>query len=133
MTTAPAAAETILRFLSDTKTAAGDYDAVFTGDLGQVGSDILRDLLSRQGVDLGDRHHDCGLMIFDREAQDVHAGGSGCGCSASVLCSKILSELAQGKLHNILFIATGALLSTTTAQQGKSIPGIAHLVNFVGC
>ena len=131
MTTAPAAAETILRFLSDTKTAIGDYDAVFTGDLGQVGSDILRDLLLRQGVDVGDRHRDCGLMIFDRAAQDVHAGGSGCGCSASVLCSKILGDMAQGSLRNILFVATGALLSTTTAQQGKSIPGIAHLINFV--
>ena len=131
MTIAPAAAETILRFLSDTKTAIGDYDAVFTGDLGQVGSDILRDLLLRQGVDVGDRHRDCGLMIFDRAAQDVHAGGSGCGCSASVLCSKILGDMAQGSLRNILFVATGALLSTTTAQQGKSIPGIAHLINFV--
>lgn len=128
---APAAAETILRFLSDTKTAIGDYDAVFTGDLGQVGSDILRDLLLRQGVEVGDRHRDCGLLIFDRAAQDVHAGGSGCGCSASVLCSKILGDMAQGSLRNILFVATGALLSTTTAQQGKSIPGIAHLINFV--
>ena len=131
MTTAPAAAETILRFLSDTKTAIGDYDAVFTGDLGQVGSDILRDLLLRQGVDVGDRHRDCGLMIFDRAAQDVHAGGSGCGCSAVVLAGHLLKQMQEGTLRNILFVATGALLSTTTAQQGKSIPGIAHLINFV--
>ena len=130
---APAAAETILRFLADTKSGAEDYDAIFTGDLGQVGSEILYDLLKKQGVSIYSRHCDCGLMIFDRETQDVHAGGSGCGCCASVLCSKILGDLAAGELHNILFVATGALLSATTAQQGKSIPSVAHLINLVGC
>ena len=102
---------------------------IFTGDLGKIGSSLLRDLLSEKGVDLGEGHSDCGMMIFD-ESQDVHAGGSGCGCCASVLCSKILPELQSGRLRNILFIATGALLSATTAQQGKSIPSIAHLVNL---
>lgn len=128
---APAAADTICRFLEDTGTRADEYDRIFTGDLGLVGSGILHDLLWQKGIDIRSRHNDCGLMIFDREAQDVHAGGSGCGCCASVLCSKILNEINSGELHNILFIATGALLSTTTAQQGKSIPSIAHLINIV--
>ena len=127
---APAAADTVMRFLRDTGTKITDYDRVFTDDMGLVGSDILNELLSKEGVDLCGRHTDCGLLIYDREAQDVHAGGSGCGCCASVLCSKILPELQSGRLRNILFIATGALLSATTAQQGKSIPSIAHLVNL---
>lgn len=130
MTTAPAAAETISRFLEDTGTVPEDYDRIFTGDLGRVGSDVLYDLLLQRGYDIRNRHDDCGLLIFDREAQDVHAGGSGCGCCASVLCSKILGDMASGILNNILFIATGALLSTTSSQQGKSIPSIAHLVNL---
>ena len=128
---AAAAADTILRFLRDTDTALTDYDALFTGDLGEVGSDILRDLLKREGVDIGGIHNDCGLMIFDREAQDVHAGGSGAGCCASVLCSKLLPDIQSGALKNILFVATGALLSATTAQQGKSIPSVAHLINII--
>lgn len=127
---APAAAETISRFLEDTGTVPEDYDRIFTGDLGRVGSDVLYDLLLQRGYDIRNRHDDCGLLIFDREAQDVHAGGSGCGCCASVLCSKILGDMASGILNNILFIATGALLSTTSSQQGKSIPSIAHLVNL---
>ena len=128
---AAAAADTILRFLRDTDTALTGYDALFTGDLGEVGSDILRDLLKREGVDIGGIHNDCGLMIFDREAQDVHAGGSGAGCCASVLCSKLLPDIQSGALKNILFVATGALLSATTAQQGKSIPSVAHLINII--
>ena len=127
---APAAAETILRFFSDTGTAPDEYDRVFTGDLGQVGSDLLHRLLLREGCDLRSRHSDCGLMIFDRTGQDVHAGGSGCGCCASVLCSEIFNSLRAGKFRNILFVATGALLSITSAQQSKTIPAIAHLVNF---
>ncbi len=119
-----------MRFLRDTGTSVRDYDRIFTGDLGLVGSEILYDLMRREGVELSDRHSDCGLLIFDREEQDVHAGGSGCGCCASVLCSKILGELGSGALHNILFVATGALLSTTTAQQGKTIPAIAHLLQL---
>lgn len=130
MTTAPAAADTILRFLRDTGTSIQNYDRVFTGDLGLVGRDILFELLKKEGVEISSRHNDCGLLIYDREAQDVHAGGSGCGCCASVLCTEILGGLLGGKYQNVLFIATGALLSATTAQQGKSIPSIAHLVNL---
>lgn len=120
-----------MRYFSDTGTKPEDYDRIFTGDLGAVGSAVLHELFERKGLDIRLNHSDCGMMIFDRQAQDVHAGGSGCGCCASVLCSKILGDLAAGRLKNILFVATGALLSTTTAQQGKSIPAIAHLLNII--
>ena len=120
-----------MRFFRDTNTAALDYDRVITGDLGAFGSELLYELLAREGFSqFCDRHSDCGVLIFDREQQDVHAGGSGCGCCASVLCSKIFGDLEDGRLHNILFIAKGALLSSTTAGQGKSIPSVAHLVHF---
>lgn len=128
---APAAADTIYRFLQDTHTTPQDYDLILTGDLSAMGSEMLRSLLQKKGVDLGDRHNDCGLMIYDRETQDVHAGGSGCGCSAAVLCSHVLNQMEAEKLHNLLFIGTGALMSPTTSQQGESIPGIAHLVHLV--
>ena len=130
LTTAPAAAETILTYFRDTGTGPGDYDLILTGDLGLVGSRNLRELLRREGVDIGANHNDCGMMIFDRERQDVHAGGSGCGCCASVLCAKVLGELESGRLRSILFVPTGALLSATTAGQKKTIPSIAHLINL---
>ncbi len=130
MTTAPAAAETIKNFFEDTGTSPSEYDLVLTGDLGYVGTGCLLELLGRDGIDLGYVHNDCGLMIYDREAQDVHAGGSGCGCCASVLCSTILPAFRKGELSNILFVATGALMSPVSSQQGKSIPAIAHLVNI---
>ena len=127
---APAAADTIRRYLTDTGTCPTDYDLILTGDLGFVGSDLLRQLLERDGIDLGDRHNDCGMMIFDREKQDVHAGGSGCGCIGSVLCSHIMQRLEDGELHRVLAIATGALMSTTSSWQGETIPGVAHLVEL---
>lgn len=127
---APAAADTIKSFLEDTGTKPSDYDMIYTGDLGVVGTELLYKLLNSEGIDISSNHKDCGLMIYDRERQDVHSGGSGCGCSASVLCSHILKELRNRKLNNILFCATGALLSPTTTQQGESIPCIAHLVNI---
>ena len=130
LTTAPAAAETILAYLRDTQTAPADYDLILTGDLGLVGSRNLYDLMRQEGFDLKPVHNDCGLMIYDRERQDVHAGGSGCGCCASVLCSKILRDMERGVLRDILFIATGALLSATTAAQKKVIPSIAHLLRL---
>ncbi len=128
---APAAADTLLHFLQDTGTAVSDYDMILTGDLSAVGAELLRNLLEKEGVILDERYQDCGLLIYDRETQDVHAGGSGCGCSAAVLCSHILSGMEQGRWHNVLFIGTGALMSPTSAQQGESIPGIAHLVHLV--
>lgn len=126
---APAAAQTLLDFFSDTATAPEDYDHIYTGDLGLVGSDLLHSLMQENGVNLKG-HEDCGLLLYDRERQDVHAGGSGCGCSASVLCGHILNLMERGELKNILFMATGALMSTTSSQQGESIPGIAHLVHL---
>lgn len=123
---APAAYSTIKQFLKDTKKNPNDFDHIVTGDLGKVGSRILCELLLRDGIDIRDKHLDCGCMIFS-EGQDVHAGGSGCGCAASMLCGHFLPEIAAGKLKNILFAATGALLSTTSSQQGKSTPSISHL------
>ena len=127
---APAACETIKTFLQDTGTKPTDYDLILTGDLGQVGKSLLLELLNRENIDISGVHNDCGLMIYDLEKQDVHAGGSGCGCSASVLCGYILGEIAKGNLNEVLFIATGALMSPTIVQQGESIPGIAHLVHL---
>ena len=127
---APAAAGTIKKFFSDTGTSPEDYDVIYTGDLGHVGTNLLYELLEREGVDIRCRHSDCGLIIFDREKQDVHAGGSGCGCSASVLCSFIMHRFEEGQFKNILFMSTGALMSPTSSFQGESIPGIAHLLNI---
>ena len=127
---APAAAGTLLNFFKDTKTKPDDYDIIFTGDLGYVGTNLLYELLEREGIDIRCRHSDCGTLIFDREKQDVHAGGSGCGCSASVLCSYIMHRLEKGDFGNILFMSTGALMSPTSSFQGESIPGIAHLLNI---
>lgn len=129
MTFSPAAADTIKAFFENTKTAATDYDLVLTGDLGFVGSKLLKELLQKDGVHLPN-HNDCGMMIFDRKAQDVHSGGSGCGCAASVLCSYILQKMAAEELKNVLFIATGALMSPTSGMQGESIPSIAHLLHL---
>ena len=129
---APAAADTLYRFFEDTHTSPSDYDLILTGDLAAVGSEMLQKLLEKKGYHLGDKHDDCGLMIYDRQKQDVHAGGSGCGCSAAVLCSDILQRMTAKKLHDVVFVGTGALMSPTTSQQGESIPGIAHLVHLVG-
>ena len=127
---APAAASTIKHFFEDTNTSPEDYDVIYTGDLGYVGTQLLYELCDREGIDLRCRHSDCGTIIFDRENQDVHAGGSGCGCSASVLCSFIMHRFEDGNFKNILFMSTGALMSPTSSFQGESIPGIAHLLHI---
>lgn len=127
---APAAADTIFRYLQDTKTCPKDYDMIVTGDLGNIGSPLLIDLLKAQGVDISAQHHDCGAMMFDEHSQDTHAGGSGCGCAGSLLCGHFLPLLQQGRLRRILFAATGALLSPMSTQQGESIPGISHLIEL---
>ena len=124
---APAAWDTIRTHLNDTGRAPGFYDLIVTGDLGRLGSELLKELARRDGVTL-DRHADCGLLIFEPNSQDVHCGGSGCGCCASVLASFLLTGLREGKWKNILFCPTGALHSPTTAFQGESIPGISHAV-----
>ena len=105
---------------------------IITGDLGYEGSEILKDLLYKKGIDIRANHIDCGLTIYDRSKQDVHAGGSGCGCSAVVLSAKILKELEGGALKRVLFIGTGALMSPMTLFQGQSIPAISHLVMLKG-
>ena len=131
MTFTPAARKTISDFLKDTDTTPDDYDLILTGDLGFVGSELLKGLLEREdGIILGENYNDCGMMIFDREKQDVHAGGSGCGCSASVLCGYIMQEITAKRLNEVLFVTTGALMSPTSVQQGESIPGIAHLIHL---
>ena len=124
---APAAASTIADFLKDTKTNPQDYDLILTGDLGKVGSELLIDLLNKDyDYDISSVHNDCGLMIYDLEGQDVHAGGSGCGCSGAVVNSYIMKKLVNKELNKVLFVGTGALLSATSALQGESIPSIAH-------
>lgn len=127
---APAAAQTLTSYFEDTNTSPDDYDLILTGDLGEVGSKALYELMQREGFNIQKKHNDCGLMIFERTKQDVHAGGSGCGCAASVLCSKILNDMQNHRLENILFMATGALMSPTSCGQGANIPSIAHLLNI---
>ena len=126
---APAAYDTLTAFFSDTGTSPSDYDLIVTGDLGQVGRDVVLDLFAQDHVDMEGVFDDCGCMIFD-ESQDTHAGGSGCGCSAVVLNSYILKRMNEGTLKKVLFCGTGALLSPTTSFQGESIPGICHLVQL---
>ena len=127
---APAAALTIRRYFEDTKTLPKDYDLIVTGDLGTEGKEMLKILLKKDGISFGKEYNDCGTMIYDIEKQDVHSGGSGCGCSASVLTGYILPQMVRKKFKNILFITTGALMNPNTSLQGESIPGIAHLVHF---
>lgn len=127
---APAASATIQRYLQSTNTSPDDYDCIVTGDLGAVGSTLLVELLLKQGIDISKQHKDCGVLIFDSDTQDTHCGGSGCGCSASVLCGYFLPMLERKDIKNMLFIATGALMSTMSVQQGESIPAVAHLVHI---
>lgn len=130
---APSAADTILRHFSDLNLKPDHYDLVLTGDLAYVGNSILSELLHQSGLELGNRLGDCGLMIFDRDRQQVFAGGSGCGCSASVMCGHIMETFKQGKLKRILFAGTGALLSPTSYQQGETIPCITHAISIELC
>ncbi|MBQ3462533.1 MAG: stage V sporulation protein AD [Clostridia bacterium] len=127
---APAAIDTLLAHFKATNTKPQDYDLILTGDLGHIGSDIIIDLMQKEGYDLRNIHNDCGKLIFDREKQDTHAGGSGCGCCASVLCGHIMKEINRGKLRRMLVMATGALMNPMIVQQGESIPCIAHAVEI---
>ena len=124
---APAAVDTLLAHFEDLQVSPSHYDLIVTGDLGKVGHSIVMDLMEKNGVKMKN-YNDCGMMLYDLEKQDVHAGGSGCGCSAAVLCAYILPEMQKGTLNKILFIGTGALMSPVSIQQGESIPGIAHAV-----
>jgi stage V sporulation protein AD len=129
---APAACATILAHFSDLQTSPEDYDMIVTGDLGKIGKALLIDLAKEQGVQLENKVIDCGTLVFDLEHQDVHAGGSGCGCSAITLCGYLLDNLKAGRMKRILFCGTGALLSPTSTQQGLAIPGVCHAVSITG-
>ena len=125
---APAAAQTIQRILTNTDMNPGDFHMILTGDLGTVGGQLLLELLEKDKIIIEKQHRDCGMLIYDNQKQDTHAGGSGCGCSASVLCGSVIPAIERGEIGRVLFVATGALMSTTSSQQGESIPGIAHAV-----
>jgi len=127
---APAAADTLTTHFEDTGLTPDYYDLIMTGDLGEVGTDILCDIMNRNGYDIYKQHKDAGKMIFDIKKQDVHAGGSGCGCCASMFCGYVFKELKARNLNRVLIMATGALMNTMTVQQGDSIPGIAHAVSI---
>ena len=125
---APAALETLCTHFADTGRTPEYYDVIATGDLGTIGSNILLELAQQKGYNLKGIHIDCGNLLFNGSTQDVHAGGSGCGCSASVLCGELIPKLCRGEIKKLLFAATGAIMSTTTALQGESILGICHAV-----
>ena len=129
---APAAYATIRSYFEDLSTGPEAFDLIVTGDLGQVGKEMLLELARMDGVSLGGKLADCGTLVFDNTTQDVHAGGSGCGCSAITLCGSLLGQLDTGKLKKILFCGTGALLSPTSTQQGLPIPGVCHAVCIQG-
>ena len=125
---APAAYDTLRALFSDTQTSPADYDLIITGDLGKLGHGIVTDLFARDGVDMTKNYQDCALLLYDLEAQDMHMGASGCGCSASTLCGYLLRGMREGKWNRVVFAPTGALLSPTSSMQGESIPSICHAV-----
>ncbi len=127
---AGAAEDTLLRHFEDTGRTPDYYDAIFTGDLGYIGRDILIDLMKTHNYNIKNNYNDCGVLIFDKDEQDTHSGGSGCGCVASVFSGYIFNQLQYKKLNKILLIATGALMNATSSQQGESIPGIAHAISI---
>ena len=129
---APAALSTIKAHFQDLHTSADAYDLIITGDLGQLGKDALLTLAQQEGISLGGKLTDCGTMVFDMRRQDVHSGGSGCGCSAVTLCGYFLDRIKAGKINKILFCGTGALLSPVSTQQGLPIPGVCHAVSISG-
>ena len=134
LTLSPAACRTIADFLEDTNTVPSDYDMILTGDLGSVGSELLCELMIKQeNIDISAVHEDCGLMIYDSGTQkDIEAGGSGCGCSAAVVCSDILRRIENKELKKVFFVGTGALMSGISTLQSESIPAIAHGVLLTG-
>lgn len=127
---APAAADTISAHFCDTGLSPCDYDLILTGDLGKIGKSIAIDMLAEEGYDMSQNYNDCGCMVFDIDKQDMHSGGSGCGCGAITLCGYIMDMFRAGEIKNLLFIGTGALLSPTSSMQGESIPCVAHAVSI---
>lgn len=127
---AGAALDTLVAHFTDTGKNPSYYDAIFTGDLGYIGKEILTELSQKKGFNISNNYDDCGVLIFDKEKQDTHSGGSGCGCIASVFSGYIYNQMLQRKYNRILLIATGALTNSLSSQQGESIPGIAHAVSI---
>lgn len=127
---APAVCDTLCRYFKESGDSPDNFDLIVTGDLGHEGSSILREFMNIEGYRLGDNYTDCGILIFDRQRQDTHSGGSGCGCSASVLSAFILPEMASGRIRRTLFVASGAMMSPDMIKQGQSIPAIGHLLVF---
>ena len=125
---APAAYDTLITHFKDTGRAPSYYDAIITGDLGFIGKDILKDLCKKDGYNINSNYNDCGVLIFDKLSQDTHSGGSGCACVATIFSGYLFKQLRECKINKLLLIATGALTNATTAQQGESIPGIAHAI-----
>ena len=130
---APAACDTILQNLMDFGRGEKDYDRIITGDLGYVGQSILFDLLRKKGLDIKENHMDCGMTIFDQQTQHTNSGGSGCGCAAITLAAYIMPQLISGEWKRILFVPTGALMSTVSFNEGESVPGIAHGIVLEHC
>ena len=130
---APAAAAVIYAHLTDFNAKPEEYDRIITGDLGTIGQTVLFELLLEKGIDIRNQHMDCGIEIYDSETQGTEAGGSGCGCAATILSAYILKQVEEGIWKKVLFIPTGALLSKTSFNEGKSVPGIAHAVVIESC
>ncbi len=127
---APAAQDTLCRFFEETQMSPDDYDLIVTGDLGFEGGDILCSLMRAEGYEIGSVYNDCGRMIYDRKSQDVHGGGSGCGCSAVVMAADLIPRLQRGELSRILFLATGAMMSPDSLKQGEKVLAVAHLLEI---
>ena len=127
---APAVLDTLLTHFSDTGRTPNYYDAIITGDLGLIGKDIILDLCQKSGLDIKSIYNDCGVLIFDKNSQDTHSGGSGCGCIASVFSGYLFEELKSKKLNKLLLVATGALMNSLSSQQGETIPGIAQAISI---
>lgn len=131
MTFTPAAADTLMRHFEDTGRTPDYYDLIVSGDLGMIGKAAVIDFLGEKGYDMSKNYNDCGLIIFDAEKQDTHAGGSGCACCGLTFCGFLYKQLKEKKLKRLLLMATGALQSTLSVQQGESMPGIAHAVSII--
>lgn len=130
MTVAPAALATLITHLRDTGRKPSYYDAIITGDLGHIGKDILTELAETKGYNIRSNYNDCGVLMFDKETQDTHSGGSGCACLGTIFSGYFFKQLKERKMKRILMIATGALMNSTSTQQGESIPGIAHAISI---
>ena len=130
MTMAPAALDTLITHFKETGRIPSYYDGIFTGDLGYIGKEIVMENALLKGYNIKNNYNDCGVLMFDKKKQDTHSGGSGCACSAAVFCGYLYKQLLEKKYKKILLIPTGALTNATTAQQGESIPGIAHAVSI---